>query len=252
MNNKEQERLQKVIANRGGASRRATEKMIEAGKVKVNGVVVTQLGTKVDVDAEITINDQPVIDNKEKYYFLFNKPRRVISTMYDPKKRKIVADFFQDVEARVYPVGRLDYDVSGLIIMTNDGDFANFVMHPKYEFLKTYQALCDGPVSKEQIRNLLKGVIIDEDYKTSAVTARMANYNKERNHSIIELTIAEGRKHHVKKMLAAAEIQLLKLKRTQIEFLTDEGLEVGEYRSLTPHEIKRFYGIYHAVKRKGD
>ncbi|PPE05279.1 pseudouridine synthase [Williamsoniiplasma lucivorax] len=247
-----QERLQKVIANRGGASRRATEKLIAAGQVKVNGIVITELGTKVDVDAKIEINGQEMLNNKEKYYFLFNKPRRVISTMYDPKKRKIVADFFQDVDARVYPVGRLDYDVSGLLIMTNDGDFANFVMHPRYEFLKTYQALCDGVVSKHQIRSLLNGVIIDEDYKTSAVLAKMANYNKERNQSIIELTIAEGKKHHVKKMLAAAEINLLKLKRTQIEFLTDEGLEVGAYRKLTPHEVKRFYGIYHSVKRKGD
>ncbi|WP_026389688.1 pseudouridine synthase [[Acholeplasma] multilocale] len=246
------ERLQKIIANRGAVSRRAAERLIEQGKVMVNGEVVTEMGFKCSTDAEITINGHEVVSDNEKYYFLFNKPRLVLTTMDDPKGRRTVAEFFEEIPARVYPVGRLDYDVAGLLLMTNDGDFANFVMHPRYEFFKTYQAMCRGHVSKKQVSQLIKGVTIDDDYFTKAIDAKMVNYNKEKNISIVEMTIAEGRKHHVKKMLAAAEIDLAKLKRTKIEFLEEGNLEVGEFRELKAHEVKQFYGIYNATRRKGD
>lgn len=247
-----QERLQKIIANRGFASRRAVEKMIADGRVKVNGQVITEMGFKCDLNALIEIDNKEIIGDKSKYYFLFNKPRLVLTTMQDPKGRETVADFFTDVPARVYPVGRLDYDVSGLLIMTNDGEFANFVMHPRYEFFKTYQALCRGKVTKYQVKELINGVIIDEDYHAKAISANLLNYNDEKNISIIELTIAEGRKHHVKKMLAAVDIDLAKLQRTKIEFLEIGDLQIGEYRPLTPHEVKQFYGIYNSTKRKED
>ncbi|WP_036268837.1 pseudouridine synthase [Mesoplasma seiffertii] len=246
------ERLQKIIANRGAVSRRAAERLIEQGRVKVNGQVITEMGYKAPIDAVIEINGQEIVTDNQKYYFLFNKPRLVLTTMDDPKGRRTVAEYFEDIPARVYPVGRLDYDVSGLLIMTNDGEFANFVMHPRYEFFKTYQAMCHGSVSKHQINKLLKGVTIDDDYFTKAIEAKMANYNKEKNISIVELTIAEGRKHHVKKMLAAAEIDLAKLMRTKIEFLEIDDLQVGEFRELKAHEVKQFYGIYNATKRKED
>ncbi|ATZ16538.1 pseudouridine synthase [Entomoplasma freundtii] len=247
-----QERLQKIIANRGAVSRRRAETLIELGRVKVDGKVITEKGFKTNLDAFIEIDNREVVKQNDKYYYLFNKPRFVLTTMYDPKGRKTVADFFKDVPARVYPVGRLDYDVSGLLIMTNDGDFANFVMHPRYEFLKTYQALCQGNVSPMAVKQLIKGVTIDEDYRTQAVSAKLLSYNPETNQSVVELTIAEGKKHHVKKMLEAAGMNLLKLKRTKVEFLTLDNLDLGHYRDLTPHEVKQFYGIYKANRRKDD
>lgn len=250
--NQTEERLQKIISNRGYGSRRNVEKLITAGRVKVDGVVITQLGFKTSIDARIEIDNREVINEKQKYYFLFNKPRLVLTTMYDPKGRKTVAEYFKQIPARVYPVGRLDYDVAGLLIMTNDGEFANFVSHPRYEFFKTYQALCQGAVKKEQVKKLVQGVVIDDHYKTKAIDSKILKVDQENKETIIELTIAEGHKHHVKKMLEAVEINLKKLKRTKIEFLTDEDLKVGEYRKLTPHEVKRFYGLYQSVKRKSD
>lgn len=241
-----QERLQKVIANRGFVSRRRAEKLITAGRVKVNGELITTLGVKINLDAKIEIDNQLVVANQEKYYFLFNKPRFVVTTMYDPKGRKIVADYFKDFKARIYPVGRLDYDVSGVLIMTNDGEFANFVMHPRYQFKKTYHALVEGKVKQKTLNQLLRGVIIDDNYKAKALAADLVNYKEDTNLSVVELTVAEGRKHHIKKMLEAAELNLVKLKRIQIEFLNDKGLKVGQYRALTPHEVRRFYGLYQA------
>ncbi|AKX34459.1 23S rRNA pseudouridine2605 synthase [Spiroplasma litorale] len=243
-----QERLQKIIASRGYCSRRKAEELILENKVKVNGKVVNELGSKFDSNVEIIINNKPLVLINEKHYYLFNKPRLVLTTMVDKDNRKTVADFFKNIKVRLFPVGRLDYDVSGALIMTNDGEFANFVMHPRYEFQKTYQALCKGKVHKDQITSLLKGVLIDDNYKTSAIDAKILNYDKEFDESIIELTIAEGRKHHVKKMLIAADIFLKKLKRTRIEFLTLDEVEVGKYRELKPHEIKKFYGIYKSTK----
>ncbi|AGR40946.1 pseudouridine synthase [Spiroplasma taiwanense] len=248
-----EERLQKIIASRGYCSRRQAEKLIEQGRVKVEGKIIKELGTKFESNVEISINNKPLLEVKQKVYYLFNKPRLVLTTMDDPKDRKTVADFFNDSKIRVFPVGRLDYDVSGALIMTNDGEFANFVMHPKFEFRKTYQALCNGKVTKYQIRDLINGVTIDDDYKTKAIYAKLLKYDDEFNESVIELTIAEGRKHHVKKMLVAVNIYLKKLKRTQIEFLEINDIEIGKFRELKPHEIKQFYGIYNSLKnRKGN
>ncbi|AEM68758.1 pseudouridine synthase [Mycoplasma putrefaciens] len=246
------ERLQKVIANRGYASRRAAEKLITSGRVKVDGIIITELGTKVDRNAKIEINNQEVISDSanQKYYYLFYKPRLVLTTMYDPKKRKTVADYFQDLPHRVYPIGRLDYDVSGLLIMTNDGEMSHFIMHPRYEFFKTYQAMCAGIVSKKQIAELVNGVIIDDNYLTKAIDAKLLKYDQEKNFSIIELTITEGRKHHVKKMLQAANLNLIKLKRTRIEFLEIGDLKPGQYRELKPNEVKKLYGIYKSIRQK--
>ncbi|QEH61601.1 23S rRNA pseudouridine2605 synthase [Spiroplasma chinense] len=243
------ERLQKIIANRGYCSRRQAEVLIAKGVVKVNGQVVRELGQSFDSDVEITIHNKPLNKVNDKVYFIFNKPRLVLTTMSDPKDRPTVADYFKGEKQRVYPVGRLDYDVSGALLMTNDGDFANFIMHPRYEFRKTYQALCKGKVTKQQIKNLMSGVVIDDDYKTKAIYANAIKYDPVYDESIMELTIAEGRKHHVKKMLIAADIYLKKLKRTQIEFLEIKDLEVGKYRELKPHEVKQFYGIYNSIKK---
>jgi len=247
--NKE-ERLQKIIANRGYTSRRNAETLITQGRVKVNGVKITELGAKFPLNVEILVDNKVVGQENNKLYYLFYKPRLVISTLYDPKDRKTVKDFFKKVPGRVYPVGRLDYDVSGLLIMTNDGEFANFVMHPRYEFKKTYQALVDGIISKKDVHQLVSGVIIDENYRTKALEAHLVNVDKEKNYSIVEMTIAEGKKHHVKKMFAAANLPLRRLMRTRIENLEIGNLKPGEYRELKPHEVKYFYGIYKANKAK--
>ncbi|AHI52647.1 ribosomal large subunit pseudouridine synthase B [Spiroplasma culicicola AES-1] len=245
------ERLQKIIASRGYCSRRQAEVLMTQGRVKVNGQVVTELGSSFDDNVEISINNKPLLKVAQKVYYLFNKPRLVLTTMHDPKDRPTVADYFRDSKIRVFPVGRLDYDVSGALIMTNDGEFANFVMHPKYEFRKTYQALCKGSVSKAQIKQLVNGVVIDDDYKTKAIYANLIKYDAKYDESIMELTIAEGRKHHVKKMLIAADIYLKKLKRTQIEFLEINDIEVGKFRELKTHEVKQFYGIYNSLSKRG-
>ncbi|QGS51706.1 pseudouridine synthase [Spiroplasma tabanidicola] len=244
------ERLQKIIAARGYCSRRQAENLIAQGKVKVNGVVVTEAGSSFDKNVVIFINNKEVKKVSDKVYYLFNKPRLVLTTMNDPKGRPTVADYFKDSKIRVFPVGRLDYDVSGALIMTNDGEFANFVMHPRYEFRKTYQALCKGTVSKQQIKKLIVGVIIDDDYKTKAIYAKLVNYDAKFDESIVEITVAEGRKHHVKKMLIAADIFLKKLKRTQIEFLEISDVKLGTYRALKTHEVKMFYGLYNSNNRK--
>lgn len=246
------ERLQKIISARGVTSRRNAEKLILDGKVKVDGQIITELGFKTSNDAEIIVNGKITETSNEKFYYLFHKPRLVLTTMYDPKGRKTVADYFKDAPTRVYPVGRLDYDVSGLIIMTNDGEFANFVMHPRYEFFKTYQALCDGVVTKQQVNQLAKGVTIEDNYFTKAITSELLNYNQEKNQSIVELTIAEGKTHHVKQMFGAIDAKLKKLKRTKIEFLEIKDLQLGEFRKLKAHEVKKFYGIYNSTKRKED
>ncbi|AOG60198.1 23S rRNA pseudouridine2605 synthase [Spiroplasma helicoides] len=246
------ERLQKIIASRGFCSRRQAENLITQGRVKVNGEVIKELGSSFDPNVEIQINNKELKKVEEKVYYLFNKPRLVLTTMSDPKGRPTVADYFKDSKIRLFPVGRLDYDVSGALLMTNDGEFANFVMHPRYEFRKTYQALCKGNVSKVQIKNLINGVIIDDSYKTKALYANLIKYDPKFDESIIELTIAEGKKHHVKKMLIAADIYLKKLKRTQIEFLEIKDVEIGKFRPLKFHEVKQFYGLYSSgPKKKG-
>ncbi|KAJ3616235.1 hypothetical protein Zmor_011977 [Zophobas morio] len=168
--------------------------------------------------------------------------------MYDPQGRKTVADYFKDVKARVFPVGRLDYDVSGALIMTNDGEFADYVTHPRYGIKKTYQALCKGKVNKYQVRELVDGVVIDDDYKTKALDAGIIKYDEKTDTSIIFLIITEGRKHHVKKMLIAADIYLEKLKRIAIEFLNITDVPSGTYRPLKPHEVKSFYGMFKGYK----
>ncbi|PPE04651.1 ribosomal large subunit pseudouridine synthase B [Entomoplasma ellychniae] len=246
------ERLQKILSARGVTSRRNAEKLIIEGRVVVNGERITELGFKTTTDAEIMVDGKITETSNEKFYYLFYKPRLVLTTMYDPKQRKTVADYFKDVPTRVYPVGRLDYDVSGLIIMTNDGEFANFVMHPRYEFFKTYQGLCEGKISHKQVSELVSGVTIDNDYFTKAIDAKLVNYNVEKNQSIVEMTIAEGKKHHVKQMFDAINADLKKLKRTKIEFLEIDDLRIGEFRELKAHEVKKFYGIYNSTKRKED
>ena len=154
------ERLQKLIAEAGYCSRRKAEELIKQGKVLLNGKKVTQLGTKASFGDEILVEGN-LLEHQEKRYYLFYKPRGVVCTTKDDKGRKTVLDFFDDEEARIYPVGRLDYDTTGLLLLTNDGDFANQMMHPSYKIDKFYVAKVKGIVTGEEVKRLKKGMIID-------------------------------------------------------------------------------------------
>lgn len=234
------ERLQKVIANSGVASRRKAEELILQGRVKVNGVTVRMLGTKVSEKDEIMV-DNEYLEKEEKVYYLLNKPRGVVTTTKDEHHRKTVIDLI-DEEKRIYPVGRLDYDTTGILLLTNDGEFANKMMHPRNKIDKVYIAKIQGILSPKDLMMLKNGVMID-GVKTSKARVKVRKIDKETNTSIIELTIHEGKNHQVKKMFEAIHFEVLKLKREKIAFLTLKGLESGEYRRLTPKEIKQLHSL---------
>lgn len=231
------ERLQKVIAHAGFASRRKAEELIKAGHVRVNGKTVKELGIKVSSSDRVEVNGIPV-EREEPVYFLLYKPRGVISSVTDDKGRKVVTDYFQQIKQRIYPVGRLDFDTSGLLLLTNDGEFANLLMHPKNEIEKVYVAKVKGIPSREKMRSLEKGVRL-EDGKTAPAQTKVLSIDKKKQTAIIELTIHEGRNRQVRRMLEAIGHPVIKLKRERYGFLTLQGLNAGEARELTAHEVKQ-------------
>lgn len=231
------ERLQKIMAHAGIASRRASEKLIKEGRVKVNGKVVTEMGLNVSKDDTIEVDSIP-ITKEEKLYFLLNKPRGVISSADDPKGRKTVVDFFSHIEQRIYPVGRLDYDTTGVLLLTNDGELTNQLTHPKYGIEKTYVAKVEGLIDKKAISRLEKGLNID-GYVTRPAKARIIDIDPRKNISMVELTIHEGKNHQVKKMLKTVGFPVEKLNRDKYGFLTTEGLQSGEWRQLKTYEVNK-------------
>lgn len=243
---KKMERIQKVIAQSGYCSRRKAEELISKGKVCVNGNVVTEMGYKVSGNDYIEIEGNPINQKEEKEYYLLNKPRGIVSTSNDEKGRKTVVDIIE-TDKRIYPVGRLDYDTTGIIILTNDGEIANLLMHPKNEIEKTYVAKINGILSPKDQMILKNGVVID-GVKTSKAKVKVKKIDKENNKSIVELTIHEGKNHIVKKMFAALGYDVEKLKRERIAFLDLTGLKSGEYRKLNIKEVKELYAI---LNKKG-
>ena len=232
------ERLQKVIANSGICSRRKAEELITAGKVMVNGNVVTELGVKVDSKDDIVV-DGKLLEKEEKVYFLLNKPRGVVTTTSDDRGRKTVVDLIQ-TDARIYPIGRLDYDTTGVLLLTNDGEFANLLMHPKNEIDKVYLAKVEGIATVNEVRKLESGVVID-GVKVSSSRVKIKKINREKEESFIEITIHEGKNHQVKKMLEQVGLNVIKLNREQFSFLTVGNLRSGEYRKLTNKEVHQLY-----------
>lgn len=232
------ERLQKVIANSGYCSRRKAEELILAGKVVVNGIVVTELGTKVSEKDEVLVNGN-IITNEEKVYYLLNKPRGVVTTTSDDKNRKTVVDLIA-TDKRIYPVGRLDYDTTGVLILTNDGEFANMIMHPSSKIDKVYVAKVEGIVNGEAVHKLENGVKID-DVVVKASRVKVKKVDQKSNHSMVEITIHEGKNHQVKKMFEAVGYRVDKLKRERIAHLTTTGLTSGEYRKLSNKEVSQLY-----------
>lgn len=235
------ERLQKVIAHSGVASRRKAEELIKEGRVKVNGKVIKELGVKVTPNDKVTVNEVQ-IEREEPVYFLLYKPRGVISSVKDDKGRKVVTDFMPRMLERIYPVGRLDYDTSGLLLMTNDGDFANLLMHPRHGVEKLYVVKSKGIPSKEQLRKLEKGIVL-EDGKTAPARVKMLSADTKKNTAIVEITIHEGRNRQVRRMFDAIGHEVLKLKRERYGFLTLNGLSAGGMRELTPHEVKQLRAL---------
>jgi 23S rRNA pseudouridine2605 synthase len=235
------ERLQKVIARAGIASRRKSEDLIKEGRVKVNGKVVTELGLKVSSSDKVEVNEIQ-IEKEEPVYFLLYKPRGVISSVNDEKGRKVVTDFFPHLKERIYPVGRLDYDTSGLLVLTNDGEFANLLMHPKSEIDKVYVAKIKGIPSKENLRKLEKGIRL-EDGKTAPARVKLLSADNKKQSAIVEITIHEGRNRQVRRMFEAIGHDVLKLKRERYAFLTLNGLKTGDAREITPHEVKQLRAL---------
>lgn len=235
------ERLQKVIANLGYCSRRKAEELILNNKVKVNGNIVNVLGEKVKRSDTIEVCGD-ILDNNSNYeYYLFNKPREVICSVSDEKKRKTVIDFI-DTDTRIYPVGRLDYDTTGLILLTNDGKLTNMLMHPSSNIDKVYIAKVNGILNGRDIHLLSSGVYIDGK-KTARAKIKVKSVDNIKNKSIVEVTIHEGRNHQVRKMFEALGYEVLKLKRERYAFLTLDNVGVGRYRSLTFKEVTKLYGL---------
>lgn len=231
------ERLQKVIAQSGLTSRRKAEELIVQGKVKVNNKVVTTLGYKVSIDDEISVNDIPIEKEKHVYYLLY-KPRGYISAVSDDRNRKTVIELFEGVNERIYPIGRLDYHSSGLLLLTNDGDFAHKLMHPKYSIKKTYIVKIDGIPEKETMKNILKGVRDGKDIlKVSHYKVRKVD--KRKKTMIVEVTLHEGKNRHIRRMFDRLGYPVIKLRRESYGFLTLEKLQPGDYRKLTKQEVDK-------------
>ncbi|MDQ0350893.1 23S rRNA pseudouridine2605 synthase [Alkalibacillus filiformis] len=238
----QKERLQKVIAKSGITSRRKAEGLIESGRVKVNGKVVSELGTKVGQSDEVAV-DNIIIEKEQPVYFMINKPRQVVSTVEDDKGRRVVTDLLSgEIEQRVYPVGRLDYDTTGLLLLTNDGNLTNQLIHPKFEVDKVYVAKVKGELSKEEVLQLKKGVTHDGE-RLKAVKSRIMEVDKKKGKTKIELVLHQGKNRQVRRMFEALGYRIEKLKRERFGTLTLGNLQPGEYRELTPHEVKQLKDI---------
>lgn len=230
------ERLQKLIAQAGITSRRKAEKLIEEGRVYVNGKQVNEVGAKADLQTdEISVDGVP-LQKEEPVYYLLYKPSGVISSAGDDKGRKTVIDLVPN-EFRVFPVGRLDFDTSGLIVLTNDGEFANLLMHPKYRIHKTYIAKVKGLPLREDLKKLDRGIVL-EDGKTAPAKTKVIKTDKRKGTAVVEITIHEGRNRQVRRMFDAIGFPVMKLKRERYGILDLKGLNAGDWRELKPHEVK--------------
>ena len=232
------ERLQKVIAQSGITSRRKAEELITQGKVKVNDKIITELGTKVKPSDKIEVNNE-IITKQAKEYYLLNKPRGVISAVSDDKNRKVVTDLIA-TEARIFPVGRLDYDTTGAILLTNDGDFSNIMTHPKNNIDKVYLAKLKGIIKVDAINKLKDGIELDGTV-VKPTKVKLRKVNKETNTCIVEIIIHEGLNHQIKRMFSSVGYDVLKLTRQRVGIFTCQNLKSGEYRKLTPKEVQIVY-----------
>lgn len=233
------ERLQKVIAQAGICSRRKAEELVKDGKVKVNNEVAT-LGMQVESSDTITVCGK-LIRKEEKVYFLLNKPRGVICTASDDKNRKTVVDLIK-TDKRIYPVGRLDYDTTGALILTNDGELANVLMHPKNGITKVYYVKMEGKLLGDEIHTLERGIVVDnKTLKPDKIKFR--KYDASTNVTFASVILHEGHNHEIKKLFEYINHPVIKLKRESIAFLDVLSLKSGEYRMLNPKEVQKLYSL---------
>jgi len=230
-------RLQKYIAMCGVASRRAAEDMIAEGKVKVNGNKVTEQGVKVEIGADsVMVNGKVIKPVQKSYYIMLNKPVGYVSTVKDQFERPTVIDLLgEEVNARIFPVGRLDYETEGLLLMTNDGDFTYKVTHPKHKVDKTYIAVIKGGISIKGLAMLRQGVKLDDGFVTSPAQVEMLNADN--GHTVIKITIHEGKNRQVRRMFEAVGCKVVELQRISIGNVELGNLPLGRWRYLTSHEV---------------
>ncbi len=239
----EMERLQKYLANQGIASRRKAEEYILQGKVKVNGKVVLELGTKIEPGKDkIEFEGKEVRKQEQKTYVLLNKPIDYVTTVKDQFHRNTVVDLVKNAGKNLLPVGRLDMYTSGALILTNDGDFIYHVTHPKHEVEKTYTVTLKGKVTQNEVEALKKGVVIDEEYLTKPAKVRILKIDEEKNMSRLEICIHEGKNRQIRKMCEAVGKKVLALHRSKIGEINVKDLKIGQWRYLREEEIQ---GLMH-------
>lgn len=229
-------RINAFLARAGITSRRKADELIKAGKVSVNGQPA-QLNSDVSELDDITVEGKKVTGQKLRY-ILLNKPAGTLTTLKDTHGRRKVTDLL-NIEQRVVPAGRLDYDTTGALLLTNDGELANSLMHPSFEVDKVYEAEVEGNVTPEILDKLSKGIMLDDGMSSPAAVRLLQG----RSRQTVELTIHEGRKRQVRRMLAAVGLPVLRLHRSRYAFLSLDGLERGQWRDLTPEEIKRLKNV---------
>ena len=233
-----EERLQKILAAAGICSRRQAEQLIKAGRVRVDGRRVTELGTKADPDHQRIEFDGKPLPRPELVCYLLNKPKGYVTTMKDPQGRPLVSSLLIGVKERVFPVGRLDLDTEGALLMTNDGELAQNILHPSKEIKRTYQAMVRGLPSRKKLAELQSGIVL-EGRKTWPADLRIIKKNK--NNTLVEVIIHEGRKRQVRKMFAAIGHPVLELKRTAYGKLGLGDLRVGKFRKLANNDLKKLF-----------
>ena len=240
------DRLQKILSAAGVASRRASEELIREGRVSVNGTTVTELGTKADPERDdIRVDGRRIRFEQRRRYILLNKPRGYVTTRHDPEDRPTVLDLLEGVKEYIYPVGRLDYDSEGLVILTNDGELAARLTHPRHEVERVYEARVRGVPDAHALERLARGVMI-EGRRTAPARVRLASARE--GQAIVEIAIHEGRRRQVRQMFEAVGHPVLRLRRIRIGPIGDEMLKPGHYRELTPQEVgklRRAAGLGH-------
>lgn len=240
-----EERLQKVLAQAGVDSRRKCEELIVSGRVEVNDVLVTKLGTKVDPEQDVIKVDGKVINRPHRHvYIMLNKPKGVITSVTDPHGRKVVMDFLQDVNERVFPIGRLDYDTEGLLLLSNDGEFANLLTHPRHHIPRTYLATVKGVPHGNLLDKLASGIKL-EDGITAPAEVEYQDVDPEKGESVIAITIFEGKNRQVRRMFEAIGYPVKKLRRIQYGSLSLAGLSRGRYRYLSEQEVTELREMSH-------
>lgn len=232
-------RLQKYLAQCGIASRRKAEELIAKGLVSVDGRIVREMGTSIIPGRQVVLcNGSQVVEKEEKIYYLLNKPKGYVTTLFDPQRRPIVTSLIKECKERLFPVGRLDLDTEGALILTNDGDLAEKIQHPRNETNKTYETLVKGRPSAEKIANLATGIRLEDKLTAPAKVTVLASRGE---NTLMRIIIHEGRKRQVKKMFAAIGHPVLFLRRTAYGKLILGDLPVGGYRRLYPTELKKIF-----------